>query len=261
MEKIRIILSWLLKKNQESMKRLIKKIAHQLGYRVQRISPATPTANPFNEMKRIFQHVDEPIIFDVGAHHGQTAGRFREIFPNSTIYSFEPFPESFDQLRQNTRNEPNTKIFNFGLSDRNGVLKFYSNPSSATNSLLSTDINGPKTWNEGLLETKKIIEAEFRTLDSVISEEHIPEVNILKLDVQGAEHLVLKGAISAIQNGQVDLIYSEIITQPTYVDQKRFDEALEVFYDCGFDLLNIFNLSLTENGRLRQVDVIFTRIK
>ena len=152
-----------------------------------------------------------------------------------------------------------TRIFNFGLSDENGTLKFHSNPSSATNSLLSTDSQGAETWTEGLLETKEVVEAEFKTLDAFVEEAGVPNVNILKLDVQGAEPRVLKGAESTLRDGKIDLIYSEIITQPTYVDQKRFDQALGVFYDCGFDLHNVYNLSLTKEGKLRQVDVIFVR--
>lgn len=241
------------------MKHIINKVAKSLGYQISRVS--CDTINPFSEMKRLCSHIERPVIFDIGAHHGQTAQLFRELFPKAEICSFEPFQESFNRLQLVTNNDPNIKVFNFGLSDRNGMLKFQSNPSSATNSLLPTDSNGPETWGKGLLETKRIVEAEFKTLDTVLIEEQIPKVDILKLDVQGAEHLVLKGADSAFAGGSVDLIYSEIITQPTYEGQKRLDEAIGAFYDCGFDLHNIFNLSLTKDGILRQMDVIFTRRK
>jgi hypothetical protein len=97
-------------------------------------------------------------------------------------------------------------------------------------------------------------------LDSVISELQLPKIDILKLDVQGAEHLVMKGAGSACRERRINIIYSEIITQPTYVGQKRLDEALGVFYESGFDLHNIYNLNSSESGRLRQVDAIFTRL-
>jgi FkbM family methyltransferase len=239
------------------MKRVIQGIANRLGYRLCRIDRAS--ADPFIDMRRLCKDVGRPTIFDVGAHHGQTALRFREIFPESLILSFEPFPESFGTLRRNTASDPNIKTFDFGLSDKDGVFKFHSNPSSATNSLLSTDCQGSATWCEGLLETEKIVEARFRTLDSVIQELQLPKVNILKIDVQGAEYLVLEGAKSAFREGRIDIVYSEIITQPTYENQKRFDQALGAVYECGFDLYNIYNPSLTQDGRLRQVDVIFTR--
>ncbi len=76
--------------------------------------------------------------------------------------------------------------------------------------------------------------------------------------MQGAESLVIAGATSTCNQGMIRLIYSEIIIQPTYKGQKRFDEALAVFYNNGFDLHDIYNMNKTSAGRLRQVDVIFT---
>jgi len=241
------------------MKQAIQKIARSLGYDISRVNTKAPVSDPFAEMKRLCRGVEQVTIFDVGAHHGQTARRFRELFPESTIFSFEPFPQSFDVLKRQVAHDPSIRIFNFGLSSRDETSDFHSNPNSETNSLLSTDSLGATTWGQGLLETKEIVRAKFKMLDSVISELKLPKIDILKLDVQGAEHLVMKGAASACREGQIDMIYSEIITQPTYVGQKRLDEALRVFYDSGFDLHNIYNPSLSESGRLRQVDAIFTR--
>ena len=210
-------------------------------------------------MQRLLVGVEEPIILDVGAHHGHVSKAFRYLFPTSTVYAFEPFEESFEQLKANTASDPRIKAFNFGLSDRKGMQSFHSNPGSATNSLLSTEERGAQTWGTGLLETRKTVQAEFKTIDSVVAEMRLPRIDILKLDVQGAEHLVISGATATCDRGMIGLIYSEIITQPTYKHQKRYDEALAVFYDNRFDLYNIYNFNHTDKGRLRQIDVIFTK--
>jgi hypothetical protein len=120
---------------------------------------------------------------------------------------------------------------------------------------------GFKTWGEGLLETNQVVQADFKTIDLVLKDLNIRKINILKLDVQGAEYRVVKGGAEALRDGVVDYIFSEIITQPTYIGQKRLDEALSVFYNAGFDLHNIFELSSTSDGVLRQFDAIFTRQK
>ncbi len=70
---------------------------------------------------------------------------------------------------------------------------------------------------------------------------------------------MIEGAKRAMAEGRIDMIYSEIITQPTYSGQKRFDEALAIYYDAGFELFNIYNLNFDSQGGLRQVDVIFVR--
>lgn len=210
-------------------------------------------------MQHMLKGIKEPVIFDVGAHHGHISITFRGLFPTSTIYAFEPFEGSYEQLKANTSSDPRIRAFNFGLSNREGAQSFHSNPSSATNSLLPTHELGSQTWGKGLLETREVVHAQFKTIDSVVKAMRIPKIDLLKLDVQGAEHLVIEGSSEMCSSGLIRLIYSEIITQPTYCDQKRFDEALAMFYNRGFDLYNIYNMSSTGEGRLRQVDAIFTK--
>jgi FkbM family methyltransferase len=240
------------------MKQEIQKLAHKLGYHISKIGRPSPQAGPFVEMTRLCADIAEPTIFDVGAHHGQTAKEFRKYFPTSRIYSFEPFPESFEILMHNTSVDRGIRVFNYGLTDKAGVFPFHSNLSSATNSLLPADEMGSKTWGEGILETQGIVHAHFNTVDAVIAEQDIQSIDILKMDVQGVEHRVLKGALGACRNSLIGVVYSEIIIQPTYTSQKRLDEMLKVFHDAGFELHNVYNLSNSTDGKLRQFDAIFT---
>lgn len=242
------------------MKKLLQRLANTFGYRISRISGGD-TTDAFRDLERLLSRVKQPIIFDVGAHHGHVSRHFRELFPTSLVYAFEPFPESFRVLAENTREDPSIKAFNLGLSDFKGTQSLHSNANSATNSLLPTDDRGARTWGQGLLETGGIVEAHFETADSVVIAQCIQEISILKLDVQGAEPRVMAGASEICRQGLVQIIYSEIIIQPTYVGQARFDQALTPFLGQGFELFNIYNLSSTSDGRLRQLDAIFTRAK
>lgn len=216
-----------------------------------------PSNDAFVAMQRLLQDVQRPIIFDVGAHHGHLAQQFRRLFPDAMIYAFEPFPASFDVLKENLTGTCNISALNLGLSDSRGPRLFHSNSSCVTNSLLATDINGAETWGPGLLETAEIIEAEFETLDTILATMNIPSIDILKLDVQGAEPLVMAGSMEACRQRKIKMIYAEIIIQPTYVGQMRTDRLLGTFYDCGFELFNIYNRSYTRKGLLRQLDAIF----
>lgn len=239
------------------IKRLIKRTLNLLGYQISKIG--NEEFYPFREMQRLFKETSEPIIFDVGACHGDISILFRNLFPSSTVYAFEPFPESFVKLKMTTSCDPNIKIFNLGFSDTEGDKLFHSNLSSVTNSLLESDPRASDTWGKGLLETKELVKAHFTTIDSFVKDINIPRIDILKLDVQGAENLVMKGAKESCLKQAIEIIYSEFITQPTYKNQLRFDEMLHEFYTCGFDLHNIYNMVLTSKGKLSQIDVIFTR--
>ncbi|MFM9903432.1 MAG: FkbM family methyltransferase [Pyrinomonadaceae bacterium] len=216
--------------------------------------------NPFLAIQQLMTSVPDPIIFDVGAYDGQISLIFRELFPTAEIYAFEPFPDSFKQLWLNTVQDKNIHALNFGLSDRSGTFQFNANQMSVTNSLLKTDPEGAETWVADILDTVNVVEARFETIDSFMVQHDIPRIDFLKLDVQGAEYLVMDGASKACARGDIGLVYSEIICQPTYVKQKRLDEALSVFYRRGFDLYQIYNPSVTKHGRLRQIDAIFTLV-
>ncbi len=208
-------------------------------------------------MQRLCSAVANPVIFDVGAHHGTVSHQYRELFPDSTLYAFEPFPDSYERLQANTARDSMIRAFNLGFADATGPRLLSSNSLAVTNSLLETDGRGASIWGQGLYETTEWINADFSSIDDFVAEMNIPTIDILKMDVQGAEHLVLKGAERSIAASRIKLIYTEIITVPTYIGQKEFYEILRFFSTHGFVLHNFYN-PVTKDGKLLQVDAIFT---
>lgn len=215
------------------------------------------TADPYSELQKLCADRAEPIVFDVGAHRGYIVTKFRKLIPDCTVHAFEPFPDSFSRLAERNASDPRVTCHQHGLADHNGEIDLNANASAATNSILPTDAAASSTWGAGLLDTQSTIRVEVKTLDSVVESLGVPRIDILKLDVQGAEPLVMAGATELCKAGKIGLVYTEVITQPTYQGQKRFDHALGVFYDLGFDLHNIYNLNSSASGKLRQVDIIF----
>lgn len=76
------------------------------------------------------------IIFDIGANTGQTAERYLELFRDATVYCFEPFPPSYNRLRERFTNEPRVRCFQLAISSTTGVRKFHTFTNCVTNSLL-----------------------------------------------------------------------------------------------------------------------------
>ena len=90
------------------MKIILKKLLAQMGFKIERISNNSEGVNAdfwdaFKMQKYLTNKINEDVvILDIGAFNGNTALKYKKLFPLSRIYSFEPFPESFSELVKNT---------------------------------------------------------------------------------------------------------------------------------------------------------------
>ena len=243
------------------LKRAIKGLAGAFGLSVVRsetLDGLLRATDAFHEQKALIGAAKT--IFDVGAHYGQVASGYRALFPAATVYAFEPFPATFETLRENVATDAKIRPLPFGLSDTCGSQRFFSNRFDATNSLLDADPRAGRVWGEGVVESKACVACDFQRVDDFVAENAIDEIDILKLDVQGAETRVLDGARETLAAGRVRLIYAEVIVAPTYRGQKKVWEILEAFDRHGMRLHNIFN-HVVKDGELLQFDAIFLRAK
>jgi FkbM family methyltransferase len=198
----------------------------------------------------------EPVIFDVGAHVGETAARYRALFPRAVIHSFEPFPPSYERLRTGFSGDPRVVAHNLAVGAATGTAKLRVNRASVTNSLLDSDRRGDDYWGANLLDTEREIDVQTVTLDDFCRTQRIEHVDVLKIDVQGAEYAVLEGARGLLERHAVDLIYLEILMAPSYVGQREYHYYLTSLAALGYPLFDLFNLG-RRDGRLIQSDGIF----
>ena len=199
---------------------------------------------------------NDPVIFDIGAHVGSITKHYRSLFPQASISSFEPFRETFETLRNNTSGDALTNVYNLAISDEPGIVTLNSNASSATNSLLPTNSRGSSYWGAHVLDTLAPVEVEATSIDAFCREHEISHVDILKLDIQGAEYLALAGAHGLLSSASVSLVYSELILAPTYEGQRTLQDYLQLFDGYGYQLLDLYH-PVKRGMRLIQADLIF----
>lgn len=199
-----------------------------------------------------------PLILDVGANRGQSAWKYIKLFPGCTIHSFEPFTEMYEKLCE--INYPKLYTYNFGLSDQNDKEIFFLNLGNPTNSLLELEKNASQNWgNIQALTSHKSLECEFYTVDWFLDSEGITKVDFMKIDVQGAEYKVLKGARSSLDNKIIDLIQLEFLFVPTYKNQKSFDEYIKLMKKFDYHLVMITDIA-TVGDRVVQADLFFSHL-
>jgi len=243
-------------------KRSINKIARRFGVEVhgkgylQSLAKGEFKQNCF-EVQRQLIHKKNPLIFDVGANRGNVVDQYLSYFPAAIIHAFEPFPESYNILKQRHGNNPKVICFPKAISSANGVKEFFVNKNVDTNSLLKPKLTGLSSDKQ--VSHVITIEVETIILDEYCVRENIDHIDILKMDIQGGEYEALKGMTKMLTQNKIDLIYSEVYFVQQYEEQPLFHDISKLLFQYGYQLQDIYN-PIYGNGCIAWADVIFTKI-
>jgi len=132
-----------------------------------------------------------PVIFDLGAHIGLSILYFKIKYPNSKIVAFEPNSNIFPILEENIQCNglTNVQLHNIALGNKDEIRTFYIDNSG--NDAFSTGSFNKDAWNGEQKSTPISVRCE--KLSKYISE----NIDILKIDIEGAETEVLKELVEA----------------------------------------------------------------
>lgn len=172
-----------------------------------------------------------PIIIEAGAHIGSDSGRFAQLWKDAKIYAFEPVPEVYSQLVENTSQYKNIKTVPLALSDKNGETKMFvsSGRSDASSSLLAPkehlDVHPDVLFNN-------TIDVETITLDDFCLKNNISHIDFMWLDMQGYELPMLMAAKNMIS--KISVIYSEVSLIETYEGVSTYQKYKEWMEGVGF---------------------------
>ena len=175
------------------------------------------------------------LIFDVGAHKGESINLFLKNMKVKNIVSFEASPLNFKYLENNKKNLekkfPNTKIIieNLALSSDGRVVtfkQFNESSSSTINNINQESRYFKRKFNLLNLRNKKKIYESFKlkteTLDNYIYQNNFNRISFLKIDTEGYEYEILIGLKKRIKS--IDTIMFEhhydnmIIKEYTFSD-------------------------------------------
>ena len=170
-------------------------------------------------------------VFDVGAHHGEYAVRVRALRPAARVWCFEPHPVAFERLKEAAAASGFTAV-NVGLSDAPGHMTLYDYASTAG------DGSSHATVHANVIEdihhgTATAVEVEVTTVDLFMEAEKIPHLHLLKVDAEGHELAIIRGARRAITSGQVDVVQFEF---------NEMNVMSRVFFRDFYDALPGFSL-------------------
>ena len=106
----------------------------------------------------------------------------------------------------------------------------------------------PEQFVEGSTAVDSIIDVQCCTLATFCATQKIDRIDILKIDVQGAERLVLGGARELFAAGRIALVLLEASFVPIYADQTEFDEIMNFMRKNDFALFDLYDLRYANNA-------------
>ena len=208
------------------------------------------------DWKRLLPRGQASVIFDVGANVGQTALTFADLYPLATIYSFEPGPEAYRELCANTADTPRIQPVNAALGAQVGRAELFLNGAHVTNSLLDNDPGAGLYVDPAFLAHRSTATVEVGTLDGFCGHRNIVRLDLLKIDAQGYELEILRGASRLIAERNAPLIYLEVSFVPIYRNQPLFPDIYEFMTEKGYKLAGLYGACSNRNY-LVSTDALF----
>lgn len=144
------------------------------------------------------------------------------------VYGFDPTPRAIKYVRKMTMLQENYHFFDIGLWDMDDSLKFYApkNPDHVSHSALN------------LQKTNEYFDARVKRLSQIMHENKHEELNLLKIDVEGAEYSVIRSIID--DNIKISILcveYDECFNPMDGDYRKRIKESVNSIISFGYTLV------------------------
>ncbi len=204
-------------------------------------------------MKKVIQKDSNCI--DIGCHKGEILQFILKLAPQGKHFAFEPIPYLYDQLNVKFKNQ--ATILPFALSDKSGQTTF----NLVKNAPAYSGINKRKY----AVENPEIeeIQVELKQLDEVIPAE--TKIDLIKIDVEGGEFDVLKGAKKILQNHHPILVFECGIGASEFYGTKP-KEIFQYLTDLNYNISTLgafmkqsapLTISEFENAFINNTDYYF----
>ncbi len=193
------------------------------------------------------------VIYDIGANIGTWTLLAKSIFPGAVVHGFEPLPEHGARYLSATESLPEVHLHGIALGEAAASSVLHVTSRSDASSLLPLTADGRAQWQ---MEAHKEVPVRVERLDDWVTAHALPPPDLIKMDVQGYELHVLKGAPGCLRRAKA--VLAEASFGEFYESQCLFEEL------SSFLAQHHFRLAALGHGtalgrRLVQADVLYLR--
>ena len=232
---------------------LIATTRHAIGRKVRnaRRNRSDGVGHSFVEdVRQRLPHVPIEVIFDVGANIGLTAIEFTDEFPGAMLHAFEPGSANFARMDEVLVGKPDVKRHRVGFSDTQGSASLLTEPDHPTTARLS---------GNGASGPTEVVALD--TIDNFCATNGISRIDFLKIDTEGHEVSVLKGAARMLAAHDIALIKAETAIDPDSSYHTQLPDLCALLHPLGYRLFGLYDqwedTMVPGHPRLRRFDAAF----
>jgi len=203
------------------------------------------------DLKLFYAQCPPVVVFDIGANHGQSALGLHDLFPAARIFSFEPASRTFGQLRKNVGHVPLITPIQAALGGSEGSALLKITGASVNTSILDYSKPG------GLDRICEQEEVPVRTVAGVCEERSLDHIDFMKVDTQGFDLEVLRGAERLFAGHRIRGVLTEVILVELYENQARFHDICAYMAGMGLQFCGLYGVHRESDLFIHWADALF----
>lgn len=239
------------------MKNYIQNVFRKLGYELihtHNLKKLQKKTFPYH-LKSLFQTIDIQCVLDVGANTGGYRNFLREdVGYQGLILSFEPISKHVEILRQLAEKDSKWFIYGFALGNEDSDKQMNSMKRGNFSSFLEPDQTIISIANNVVEEKEKVAIKKLDSIIDILKEEHLINNIYLKMDTQGYDLEVVKGAENTLP--QVLALQTEMSLKNIYQNMPSFMESYEVLSQKGYEITGMFPIFRDSLLRIAEFDCV-----
>ncbi len=188
-------------------------------------------------LKKNLAGIEQPVIFDVGANVGDYSLLLTKEYPQARIYAFEPNENTFKQLTAKVGDAVKCINAGMGSSEKTEKIFTYADNLASSHASIYGDVLSTFHKRNDLVE----IDFQLTTLDLFCEREAVTGIDFLKIDTEGNELEVLKGAERLLAAQKIKIIQFEF---------GECDVFSRVFLQDFYIMLLDYNIYRLDSNRL-----------
>lgn len=187
------------------------------------------------------------IIYDIGAFKGGWSREIQTVFPEANFYLFE--------ANEDNRGDLSLQKFPFFIellgNEEKEVLFHHTHIPSSGESLF---LEQTSFFNESNAQKRTL---KMNTLSSVVKKHQIPMPDMIKMDVQGAEKLIIEGSLPLVCLAEVIILETKILEYN--LGAPLIHELISLMTSKGYRILDVLEWHYLPTGELNEVDLMFVK--